>query len=204
MSMDEMPNYDEEAVRPMREELMRVGFEEARTPEEVDAAFAPEAGVTLVVINSVCGCAAGGARPGVALALQHERIPDRLVTSFAGQDKAAVRRIREHLSAYPPSSPFIALVKGTEALFVMQRHDIEGKDPQTIAAELRRAFDAHCSRPGPSIPREEFERLENVQICGSQIPPSTVQIEGLGPSDAGAGEESEREGRRRAWWRLFG
>src|SRR5690606_2409422 len=111
MNYDEIPNYDEDAVQPMRDELTKVGFTELRTADAVDSTLGEQIGSTLIVINSVCGCAAGGARPGVSMALQNATIPDRLVTVFAGQDKAAVRRVREHLSGFPPSSPFIAVLK---------------------------------------------------------------------------------------------
>jgi len=206
---DELPNYDEDAVKPMRNELVRVGFEELRTAEAVDQLFSKQSGTTLVVLNSVCGCAAGGARPGASLALQHDKIPDRLATVFAGQDKAAVRQFRSKLSV-PPSSPFIALFKDGKPVKVMQRHDIEGKDAGRIAAELAAAFEEHCARTGPSIPREEFENLVGVKSCGSKIPPHTVKIQGMesapqrphaemGPAEASPAEGDDKKG----WWKLF-
>lgn len=202
--MHDSPNYDEEAVRPMREELVKVGFQELRTPADVDAMMDGMKGTAVVVINSVCGCAAGGARPGVSLALQNEKIPDRLGTVFAGQDKGAVSRFRQKLSRFAPSSPFIAVFKDGEPVKVMQRTDIEGKDAPTIAAELASAFDAHCARPGPSIPADEFEKIVGVKACGSKIPRNTIQIEGMGghsrgPAPAAPATEEEKKG----WWKLF-
>lgn len=206
MNYDEMPNYDEEAVQPMRDELIRVGFQEMRTADAVDDVWREPQGTAIVVINSVCGCAAGGARPGVSLALQNTRIPDRLLTVFAGQDKGAVRKLRERLAGFPPSSPFIAVLKDGEPVHVMQRTDIEGKDAQRVAAELKQAFDAHCARPGPSVSPEEFAKLDSVKACGSTIPPATVQIQGLGggghPSGQQQGGAPEgREERKGGWWK---
>ncbi len=184
-----MPNYDEDAVQPMRDELTAVGFKEMRKAEDVDQLFQSK-GTAVVVINSVCGCAAGGARPGVTRALQNAKIPDQLTTSFAGQDKAAVNRIRQHLSSIPPSSPFIAVLKDGKPVHVMQRSDIEGKDAGRVAAELTAAFDRHCERSGPSISPEEFAKLTGVQVCGSSIPPSTVKIQGIGSAPGGHGGDA--------------
>jgi putative YphP/YqiW family bacilliredoxin len=201
---DEMPNYDEDAVKPMRDELVRVGFQELRSAQAVDELFSAQSGTTLVVLNSVCGCAAGGARPGASLALQHDKIPDRLATVFAGQDKAAVRQFRSKLNV-PPSSPFIALFKDGKPVKVMQRHDIEGKDAGRIAGELAAAFDQFCARSGPSIPRDEFEKMVGVKACGSKIPPHTVKIQGIESApqrpqaDAAAPEGDDKKG----WWKLF-
>lgn len=202
MSHEDVPNYDEDAVLPMREELTRVGFKEMRTREAVDEAF-QQPGTSVVIINSVCGCAAGGARPGVSMALQNDVIPDRAVTSFAGQDKRAVARIREHLSMFAPSSPFIAVLKDGKPVKVMQRHDIEGKDAGRVAAELKAAFDANCARKGPSISPEDFAKYMPVEACGSKIPPHTVKIQGMpdrGPA-APVGEESDSD--KKGWWKLF-
>lgn len=166
------PNYDPVAVQPMRDELIAVGFEEMLTAEEVDEILSSEEEQTvLVVINSVCGCAAGSARPGVCEALQHQVIPDRLVTSFAGQDKAAVAQIREkYLTQIPPSSPSMALFKNGDLVFLLPRHYIEGRSPAEISAVLKRAFDEHCSRKGPSIPREQYEKVVHARACGSRMP----------------------------------
>lgn len=164
------PIYDPEAVIPMRDELKAVGFEELLTPEDVDQAIQNNTGTLLVVINSVCGCAAGSARPGVALALQHTTIPDRLMTVFAGMERDAVDRLREYLVGYPPSSPFMVIFEGDKPVFVLQRMDIEGHTPQEIAADLASAFEKYCSKPGPSISPETFEELGFARFCGSKIP----------------------------------
>ncbi|GAB4319296.1 MAG: BrxA/BrxB family bacilliredoxin [Candidatus Sumerlaeia bacterium] len=164
------PYYDPEAVRPMEEELERVGVQPLRTAAGVDEALA-RPGVTLVIINSICGCAAGNARPGAMLALQHRVIPDHLFTVFAGMDHEAVARVRAHMSHLPPSSPCIALFREGRPVFVLERRHIEQMTAQHIADALRRAFDELCSAPGPSIPREQFEQIVPVSICGSSIPP---------------------------------
>ena len=166
----QQPLYDPTAVQPMRDELVRVGVRELRTPEDVDAALAKAKGTTLVVVNSICGCAAGGARPGVMLALQNKVIPDQLTTVFAGQDRAATERARSFIKGYPPSSPSVALLKDGEVAALLQRHDIEGRSPEQIARALVQAFDNCCTRAGPSIPRAEFERLVPHHACGSSVP----------------------------------
>jgi putative YphP/YqiW family bacilliredoxin len=136
--------YDPELVRPMREELTRLGFAELRTPEEVDAALGGEPEPTLVVVNSVCGCAARNARPAAALAVRHNRRPARLVTVFAGQDAEATARARSYFTGYPPSSPQMALLKGGQVVFMLERKNIEGRAAPDIAADLTAAFDRHC------------------------------------------------------------
>ena len=137
--------YPEEIVIPMKEELTENGFEEMLTPEEVDAQLSKK-GTTLVMINSVCGCSAGTARPGVLLAVHHaEKKPDFLTTSFAGFDVAAVRKLREHLLPYPPSSPSIALFKDGQLVHFIERHQIEGRPAQVIAQNLIGAFQQHCN-----------------------------------------------------------
>ena len=135
--------YPELMVIPMREELVRAGIGETRSAEEVDEALASP-GTTLLVVNSICGCAAGRARPGVALALAHGARPQRLTTVFAGQDREATARARSHFEGYPPSSPQIALFKGGKLVFMMQRHEIEGRDAPEIAAHLAEAFEQYC------------------------------------------------------------
>lgn len=141
-----VPMYDPELVRPMREELTRLGFEELRTADEVDTVLAvgQEQAPTLVVVNSVCGCAARNARPAAALALQHARKPARLVTVFAGQDPDATARARSYFAPFPPSSPQIALLKGGAVVFMLERKNIEGRAARDIAADLTAAFDRHC------------------------------------------------------------
>ena len=163
------PGYPEEDVRPMREELEAVGAKSLRTVEDVDATLANHKGTTLVIVNSVCGCAAGGARPGVSAALQNAIIPDAITTVFAGVDRDATARVRQYITNYPASSPSIALFKDGEVVYMMERQGIEGKGPDQIAEELAGAFNQYCSKPGPSIPSEDFANLRFVQVCGSQL-----------------------------------
>ena len=133
--------YPEMLVAPMRQELTRLGFEELRTAEQVDARLRDARGTALVVVNSVCGCAARNARPAVARALEH----DALTTVFAGQDAAATQRAREYFVGYPPSSPSIALLKDGQVVFMLERWQIEGRSADAIAADLTRAVDEHCA-----------------------------------------------------------
>ena len=135
--------YDPVLVQPMREEVTRLGAKELQNPEDVENAL-KEPGTTLVFVNSVCGCAAAGARPGLALSLMHKKRPDQVVTVFAGMEREAVAKAREYFKPYQPSSPQIALMKGGEVLKMWQRHDIEGRDPSVIAQSLAEAFDEHC------------------------------------------------------------
>jgi putative YphP/YqiW family bacilliredoxin len=137
--------YPEVFVKPMRAELTSIGFREMRTPEEVDAALQQEKRAVLVVVNSICGCAAGKARPAVAQALLNLARPEILTTVFAGQDAEATDRARSYFTGYPPSSPSIALLRDGKLVFMLQRSDIEGRDSQAIAADLTRAFDVFCS-----------------------------------------------------------
>ncbi|MFL6227798.1 MAG: BrxA/BrxB family bacilliredoxin [Pyrinomonadaceae bacterium] len=137
--------YHEIMIRPMREELTRLGIEETRTPEQVDEAIKGKDGTVMVVVNSVCGCAAGKARPGVAMALRHTTRPDRAITVFAGGDIEATERAREYFTGYQPSSPSIALFKDGDLVFMMERSQIEGRDAISIAQELTHAFDQHCA-----------------------------------------------------------
>jgi putative YphP/YqiW family bacilliredoxin len=135
----------EEMAREMREELTRVGFRELRTPEEVDALLGREKRTMLVVVNSVCGCAAGKARPAIARALMNKVRPEVLATVFAGQDPEATARARKYFAGYPPSSPSVALMRDGKLAFMMERRDIESSDPFTIAAALVRAFNEFCT-----------------------------------------------------------
>src|SRR3954463_11745062 len=137
--------YPEIMIRPMREELTRLGVEELKTPEQVDEAIKNSKGTLMVVVNSICGCAAGKARPGVALALQHTPRPDKVATVFAGGDIEATERARSYFTEYPPSSPSIALLKDGELVYMMERRQIEGRMPQQIAEELAAAFDKLCN-----------------------------------------------------------
>lgn len=137
--------YPEEMVAPMREELTHIGFREMRTAEEVDAALKGQSGTALVVVNSICGCAAGRARPAVAQALDRSVRPDTLLTVFAGQDREATDRARSYFTGYGPSSPSIALLRDGRLIFMLERSDIEGRDPYSIAEDLTRAFDRFCT-----------------------------------------------------------
>jgi len=135
-------------VRPMREELTSAGFEELTTAEEVERFMADRGGSALVVVNSVCGCAAGMARPGVRLALQDGPRPDRLATVFAGQDLEATARMRSHFPDLPPSSPSMALFRDGELVYFLPRHKIEGRDALAVARDLAEAFTRHCAAAG--------------------------------------------------------
>ena len=135
--------YPEHFVAPMREELTRLGFEELRTPGEVDAVV-DRPGTVMIVVNSVCGCAAGKARPAIAMALQHAKRPDVIGTVFAGADVDATERARALMAPYPPSSPSLAILKDGKLVYMMQRRDIEVSDALSIARQLRTAFDEHC------------------------------------------------------------
>jgi putative YphP/YqiW family bacilliredoxin len=138
--------YDPAVVQPMREDLTRLGFDELFTPEDVDRALAQGRDSTLVVVNSICGCAAGMARPAVRLALLHPVVPTRLLTVFAGMEVDATQRLRSYLVGYPPSSPSMALFVEGRLVHMVQRRDIEGRMPDEIAAELAAAFDRFCVR----------------------------------------------------------
>ena len=138
--------YDERFVAPMRQELTAIGVEEMRTPEEVDARLNNTQGTTLVVVNSICGCAARNARPAIAKAIRHEHRPGALTTVFAGQDVDAVQRARSYFTGYPPSSPQIALMKDGELVYMLERHQIEGRTADDIAKDLTRAFDKYCEQ----------------------------------------------------------
>ena len=135
--------YPAELVKPMREDLTNVGFEELQTAEAVEAALAKE-GTTLVVVNSVCGCAAANARPGARMSLQNAKRPDHITTVFAGVDKKAVDKAREHMIPFPPSSPCMALFKDGELVHMLERHHIEGRPAELIAENLVDAYNEHC------------------------------------------------------------
>jgi putative YphP/YqiW family bacilliredoxin len=137
--------YSPLLVRPMRDELTSIGVQELLTPADVDAFMAEKSGTALLVVNSVCGCAAGMARPGIRLALESENRPDRAVSVFAGQDLEATARARGYLADIPPSSPSIALFKDGELVHFIPRHRIEGRDARAVAADLKGAFDEHCA-----------------------------------------------------------
>lgn len=137
--------YPELMVIPMREDLKRMGIEELRTASDVDRELGSTQGTTLVVVNSICGCAAGRMRPAVRTALQHSSRPDRAFSVFAGQDVEATDRARSYFTGYPPSSPSLALFREGKLVHMMQRSDIEHRDAMDIATELKRVFDQHCA-----------------------------------------------------------
>ena len=137
--------YPNVLVIPMREDLTRLGIKELQTADEVDEVFSNKEGTTLLVINSVCGCAAGNARPAVKIAMSHHQLPDQLTTVFAGQDQEATTQARSYIEGYAPSSPSIALFKDGQLVEMIQRHQIEGRTPEQIASDLTNTFDKHCN-----------------------------------------------------------
>jgi putative YphP/YqiW family bacilliredoxin len=141
--------YPEQFIAPMRAELTRLGARELRLPQDVDDVVTAS-GTVMVVVNSMCGCAAGRARPGIALALQHGKRPDLVGTVFAGADIEATARAREYFAPNPPSSPSVALMRDGKVVWMLHRRDIESRDANAIADQLRAAFDQHCGTPGSS------------------------------------------------------
>ncbi|MEX2528133.1 MAG: BrxA/BrxB family bacilliredoxin [Gemmatimonadota bacterium] len=137
--------YPEMMVRPMREDLARIGFQELKSAQEVEAILGGEKRATLVVVNSVCGCAAGSMRPAVAMSLEGDTRPELLTTVFAGQDLDATAEARKYFTGYPPSSPAVGLLKDGELVYFMERHQIEGRTPQQIAGDLKAAYQEHCA-----------------------------------------------------------
>lgn len=166
------PIYDPEAVQWMRDELTYTGFQELLNPAAVEKILTDTSkGVVLVLVNSVCGCAAGSARPGVNLALQNNKIPDHFVTVFAGMERDAVDKARELIGInVPPSSPSLAVFKDGKPVYFMPRYEFEGRSPQQIAEILVEVFDEFCTKEGPSISPELFAKLEYTKACGSKIP----------------------------------
>ncbi len=138
--------YDERIAGPMREELTQLGFQETRTPKEVDAVMQEKKGTVLVVVNSVCGCAAGVARPAIALSLENDVKPDKMITVFAGNDRDATNRARDYFVGYRPSSPSIALFRDGVLVKMVERHQIEGRAAHDIASELAAAFNQYCAK----------------------------------------------------------
>jgi putative YphP/YqiW family bacilliredoxin len=136
--------YPEPLIKPMREDLTRFGVEETRTPEELDEMVRKTKGTLMIVVNSVCGCAAGLARPAVGMALQHPVKPDKVVTVFAGADVAATERARSYFKGYFPSSPSVGILQDGKIVYMLERHQIEGRDPYAIAKDLTEAFDRFC------------------------------------------------------------
>jgi putative YphP/YqiW family bacilliredoxin len=164
--------YDRSAVQPMIDELNTVGVRSLTTADEVNDALTARQGTVLVVVNSVCGCAAGNARPGVTRALQHKTIPDQLVTVFAGVDRSATERARQLMTDIPPSSPCIALFKDGKPVHVLERRHIERMMEADVASDLISAFDNNCSADGPSVDPEVYAKLNHARQCGSSVPPS--------------------------------
>jgi putative YphP/YqiW family bacilliredoxin len=141
-----MPMYPEIMVIPMREELTRLGVEELRTPEEVDQALKSRPGTAMVIVNSICGCAAGRMRPAVRMALQNSVRPDHLFSVFAGQETEATERARSYFTGYPPSSPSIGILRDGQLVYLMPRSDIERREAPAIAADLKAAFERLCGK----------------------------------------------------------
>ena len=146
-----MPMYDERFITPMRQELTQLGIEELRTAAEVDAKLKDQHGTALVVVNSMCGCAARNARPAVATALQHAARPEQLYTVFSGQDADATRQARSYITGYAPSSPSIAMFKDGRLVFMIERHQIEGRSADAIAADMTAAFDKYCAKETSAV-----------------------------------------------------
>jgi bacilliredoxin len=145
-----MPMYPEIMVIPMREELTRLGIEELRTSEEVDQALKNRPGTTMVVVNSICGCAAGRMRPAVRMAMQNSTQPDHAYSVFAGQEKEATDRARSYFTGQPPSSPSIGILRDGQLVYLMPRRDIESREAPAIASDLKAAFDRLCGKPVPA------------------------------------------------------
>jgi bacilliredoxin len=143
--------YDERFITPMRQELTHLGIEELRTAAEVDAKLQDSQDTTLLVVNSMCGCAARNARPAVAAALQHTVRPTRLFTVFSGQDADATQQARSYITGYPPSSPSIAMFKGGKLVHMIERHQIEGRSSDAIAADMTAAFDKYCAKETTTV-----------------------------------------------------
>jgi putative YphP/YqiW family bacilliredoxin len=154
--------YDINIVEPMWKELADIGVSPLTSAAAVDSAMAEEGGTVLIVVNSVCGCAAGSGRPGVAVALQNRVIPDRLYTVFAGVDREATQRARQYMKDMPPSSPSVALFKDGELVYMLHRKQIELMDINNIAHNLKQAFDKYCKSSGPSVPHETLARVFNM------------------------------------------
>ena len=169
--------YPEELVRPMREELVRIGVKELRDAAAVDAAFEEaKDGTMLLVVNSVCGCAAANARPAVALSKHAPMQPDRFVTVFAGQDLEATARAREYLAGIPPSSPFIALIKDGDPVYVIERRHIEGRSASAIAADLGQAFTKFCGTEDVTADGPERPAVSEAGNGSSHLPPTFRSI----------------------------
>lgn len=164
------PTYDPEAVKPMVEELTNVGIESLTSAEDVERVLLNSKGTSMLVINSVCGCAAGSCRPGVVSALQNKIIPNHLATVFAGVDMEAVERAREIMSDVPPSSPNVAIFKDGELIGILERRHIEQMNADSISEALVKVFEEHCDGEGPSVAPDIADNNEHVERCGTTIP----------------------------------
>jgi putative YphP/YqiW family bacilliredoxin len=166
-----MPSrYDRDAVAFMWKELEQIGVKPLRKAEDVERAVGRNSGTTFLVVNSVCGCAAGAARPGIALALQNKKIPDTLATVFAGVDVEATQKARDLMPDIQPSSPSAFLFKDGLLVYAMHRHDIEGVPPESIAEQLSEVFDKYCESDGPSVAPETVQKVFRLSVqpaCGS-------------------------------------
>ena len=163
------PTYDPQAVQPMRDELTTVGFTELSTVEEVDQYLTKDETV-LLMLNSVCGCSAGSARPGVCAALQNSIIPDNAITLFAGQEKTAIAHLRnKYLPEYSASSPNLILFKNGKVVHFFQRHDIQQLSAENLSDSLAQLFNEHCEKKGPSIPADQYDSLSFTISCGSKV-----------------------------------
>lgn len=158
------PVYNPDIVKPMWKELDDIGVVPLTSAQEVDQAMAEKKGTVMIIVNSVCGCAAGHARPGVALALQNKIIPDRLYTVFAGVDREATQKAREYMTGMPSSSPSVALFKDGQLVYMLHRRQIESMDMDNVASQIVQAFDQYCESPGPSVPPGEMARAFNISI----------------------------------------
>ena len=170
--------YDPELLQPMRDEVTRLGASELRTADEVDEILGRRSGTTLLVINSVCGCAAANARPALTIARGGPAQPDNLVTVFAGQDIEATEKAREYLPGIRPSSPFMALFAAGKPVFVLERHHIEGREAVEIARDLRHAFDRFCAPAQAAVERTSESEAETLaqQEVGSPDPASEAEL----------------------------
>jgi putative YphP/YqiW family bacilliredoxin len=170
--------YSPLLVKPMREELTTAGVKELMTAADVDAFMSEKTGTALLVVNSVCGCAAGMARPGIRMALQHSRRPDRVVSVFAGQDLEATARARGYIPDIPPSSPSIAFWKDGELIYFMPRHRIEGRDAQAVARELTAVFDEHCGMAEAAEAGEVAEAAGSAESRAAAVSPAAAAASG--------------------------
>ena len=204
--------YDPEMVQPMREELTRLGVTELLTAEEVDVDLKDQRGTTLVIVNSVCGCAAGCARPGVALALRHKTQPNKVVTVFAGQDAEATVQARSYFTGYAPSSPQMALMRDGQVVFMLERHQIEGQTPEGVAASLTQAFDQFCgdetpepvAAPVPAAAPAQAEATQAEPAFSSTLPLYKKTPEAAELAEAEAGPViADANGTSAKWWQFW-